>query len=94
MYKLKGVYEIMEIKKILNLLANQYVKSFKRFESIYSPMLDFKKQVKEFNKGYLKLISAVLNSGDPDQIRANLHSSLVYIHATENDQTKLNEELY
>ena len=84
----------MEIKKVLNLLTNQYFKSFKRFENIYSYMSYFKSQVKEFNNGFLKLISAVLNSGDVNEIRISLHSSLLYIHATTNEKNKLNEELY
>ena len=84
----------MEIKKVLNLLTNQYFKSFKRFENIYSYMSDFSKQVKEFNNGFLKLISAVLSGGDVNEIRVNLHSSLLYIHATNNEQCKLDEELY
>ena len=83
----------MEKKEILNLLNNQYFKSFKRFKNIYSYMSDFSAQVKKFNNGYLKLISAVL-SGDVNKIRVSLHSSLVYIHATDNEQCKLNEELY
>ena len=68
----------MEIKKILNLLTNQYFKSFKRFENAYSFMSDFNKQVKDFNSGYLKLIGAVLN-GDANEIHVVLYSSLFYI---------------
>ena len=82
----------MEIKKVLNLLSNQYSKSFKRFENIYSFMSDFSKQVKDFNKGYLKLISAVL-SGDANEIRASLYGSMFYINATLNEKEKLDFEL-
>ena len=82
----------MEIKKVLNLLTNQYFKSFKRFENAYSSMSDFNKQVKDFNSRYLKLISAVL-SGDANEIRISLYSSLLYIHATLNEKSKLDLEL-
>ena len=80
----------MEIKKVLNLLANQYSKSFKRFENSYR----FNEKVKEFNEGYLKLTSAVLNSGNADKIRASLHNSLIYAWATNSEQATLDEELY
>ena len=83
----------MEIKKVLNLLANQYYKSFKRFEKVYSLMSDFSKQVKSFNSGYLKLISAVLND-DVSEIRISLHKSLVYIYATLSEKDKLDLELW
>ena len=82
----------MELKRALNLLNNQYFKSFKRYEKSYYYMSDFDERVKEFNEGYLKLVSAVL-SGDPDQIRANLFHSLFYIRATINEQDKLDFEL-
>ena len=85
---------ISELKKALNLLANQYFKSFKRFESARSFVSDFDEQVKEFNEGYLKLISAVLNSGDPDKIYANLHNSLMYTWASSSEQAKLGGEIY
>ena len=83
----------MEIKKILNLLNNQYFKSLKRFQSVYKKINLYNKGLKTFNEGYLKLIGAVL-SGDVNEIRVSLHSSLVYIHATNNEQCKLNLELY
>ena len=92
MYKIKGVYKIMEIKKVLNLLSNQYAKSFKRFENDFSFMSNFSEQVKDFNKGYLNLISAVL-SGDVEQIRVSLYGSMFYINATLNEQKKLKFEL-
>ena len=82
----------MEIKKVLNLLTNQYFKSFKRFENSYSFMPDFSERVKDFNKRYLKLIGAVL-SGDANEIRVALYGSLLYIHATINEQYKLKLEL-
>ena len=82
----------MEIKKVLNLLTNQYFKSFKRFENTYSFMSDFSKQVKRFNSGYLNLISAVL-SGDVNEIRVSLYSSMFYICATVNEKDKLDFEL-
>ena len=84
----------MEIKKVLNLLTNQYYKSFKRFEKYYSFSSNFNEKVKRFNEGYLKLTSAVLNSSSADKIRANLHNSLVYAWATDNERVKLDEELY
>ena len=80
-------------KEVLQLLNSQYFKSFKRFEKVYSLMSDFSKQVKSFNSGYLKLISAVLN-GDVSEIRISLHKSLVYIHATLNEKDKLDSELW
>ena len=79
-------------KKILNLLTNQYFKSFKRFESAYSFMSDFNKQVKDFNNNYLKLIGAVLN-GDANDIRVVLYGSWLYIYATLNEKEKLDLEL-
>ena len=82
----------METKKVLNLLTNQYFKSFKRFENAYSFMSDFSKKVKDFNNRYLKLIGAVL-SGDANEIRVALYGSLLYIHATINEQYKLKLEL-
>ena len=45
----------LELKKAVNLLANQYFKSFKRFESARSFVSDFDEQVKAFTEGYLKL---------------------------------------
>ena len=80
-------------KEVLQLLNSQYFKSFKRFEKVYSLMSDFSKQVKSFNSGYLKLISAVLN-GDVSDIRISLHKSLVYIYATLNEKDKLDLELW
>ena len=82
----------MEKKEILQKLNNQYFKSFKRFENTYSFMSNFSKRVKDFNSGYLKLISAVL-SGDVNEIRVSLYSSLLYIHATLNEKEKLDLEL-
>ena len=58
-------------KKDLQILINQYFKSFKRFENMYSRMSDFDEQVKKFNNDFLKVISAVL-SGDNDQIYKSL----------------------
>ena len=70
----------MDIKKVLKLLANQYSKSFKRFEKAYSFMSksDFDAKVKEFNSSCLNVISAVL-SGDTGQIRRNLLGSSLYV---------------
>ena len=82
----------MDKKEVLKKLNSQYFKSFKRFENVYSFMPDFSKQVKSFNSGYLKLISAVL-SGDANEIRVSLYSSLVYIHATINEKEKLDLEI-
>ena len=84
----------LELKKAVNLLANQYFKSFKRFESARSFVSDFDEKVKKFNQGYLKLVSAVLNSGDPAKIYASLHESLMYTWASENERGKLSEEIY
>ena len=84
---------ISELKKALNLLANQYFKSFKRFESARSYMSNFNEQVEKFNQGYLNLTSAVLN-GNTDEIYASLHESLMYTWANNSEQVKLNEELY
>ena len=93
MYKLKGVYEIMKIKKILNLLTNQYFKSLKRFENVYKKINLYSKGFKDFNESYLKLIGAVL-SGDTNDIRVSLYGSLFYIYATINEQDKLQSELF
>ena len=82
----------MELKKVLNLLNNQYFKSFKRFENGHSFTSDFSEKVKDFNSGYLKLISAVL-SGDTNEIYASLRGSWLYICASINEQDKLNFEL-
>ena len=90
--QIKRGIKIMETKKILNLLNNQYFKSLKHFENVYSFMSDFNKQLKGFNSGYLKLISAVL-SGDTNDIRVSLYSSLLYIHATLDEKEKLDLEL-
>ena len=83
----------LELKKAVNLLANQYFKSFKRFESARSYMSNFNEQVEKFNQEYLNLISAVLNA-DTDKIYANLHESLMYVWASSSEQSKLGEELY
>ena len=82
----------MEIKKVLNLLSNQYAKSFKRFENDYSFMSNFSEQVKDFNNDFLRIISAVL-SGDANEIRASLFGSMFYVNATLNEQKKLDFEL-
>ena len=82
----------MEIKKVLNLLTNQYCKSFKRFQNACSFMPDFNEKVKEFNEDYLKLTSAVL-VGDVEQIYANLAGNRIYVWATYNEQNKLRLEL-
>ena len=82
----------METKKFLNLLNNQYFKSLKRFESIYKKTNFYNKEIKTFNKGYLKLISTVL-SGDANEIRVSLYGSLFYIHATLSEKDKLESEL-
>ena len=84
----------MEIKKVLNLLTNQYFKSFKRFENAYGFMRNFNEQVKDFNNNFSKLISTVLN-GDVNEIRAALYGcgSWLYIYATRNEKDKLELEL-
>ena len=75
-----------KIKKVLNLLTNQYFKSFKRFQKAYC--FDVKKHTNEFNAGYLNLISAVLN-GDKSEIRAALNSSWFFLYATRNEKDNL-----
>ena len=85
--------KILELKKTLNLLTNQYFKSFKRFEKAYSSVSDFNILVKGFNSDFLNLLSVVLSSGGSDDIRANLHESLVYAWATITEKDKLNLEL-
>ena len=82
----------MEIKKVLNLLNNQYFKSLKRFESAYSFMSDFNEQVKDFNNNFSRLIGVVLN-GDANEIRVALHASCLYIYATINEKDKLDLEI-
>ena len=62
MYKqIRGV-KIMEIKKVLQKLNNQYFKSLKRFEKAYR-LNDtyYAEKLKEFNNDYLKIVSAVIN---------------------------------
>ena len=78
----------MEIKKILQKLNNQYFKSLKRFEKVYKKINLYSNGIKTFNEGYLKAISAVL-SGDANDIRVSLCSSLVYIYATINEKDEL-----
>ena len=92
MYKLKRG-EIMETKKVLQLLNNQYFKSLKRFEKVYNKINLYSKGIKTFNEGYLKLISAVL-SGDVNDIRASLYGNLFYVYATLNEKDKLQSELF
>ena len=82
----------MELKKVLNLLNNQYFKSFKRFENMYSHVSDFSEQVKKFNNDFLRIISAVL-TGDNDQIYRSLKGNWVYTCATINEKDTLNLEL-
>ena len=79
-------------KQKLQILINQYFKSFKRYEGTYSRMSNFDEKVKEFNNDFLNLISAVL-SGDVRQIYKSLRGNLIYIHATINEQDKLDLEL-
>ena len=62
MYKINRGVKIMELKEVLNLLNNQYFKSLKRFEKMYSlSETFFKVELKKFNNDYLKLVSAVIN---------------------------------
>ena len=82
----------MDLKKVLNLLTNQYFKSLKRFEDVYKKINLYSEELKVFNEGYLKLIGAVL-SGDINDIRAALHGSWFYICATFNEKERLNLEL-
>ena len=56
MYKIKGAYKIMEIKKALNLLTNQYFKSLKHLEHDYEKTSLYSERLKDFNEGYLKLM--------------------------------------
>ena len=81
-------------KKILNLLNNQYFKSFKRFENTYPFASSFKERAKEFNSDYLNLVAAVL-SGDANQIYEvlTIKRNWLYVYATYNEQEKLNFEL-
>ena len=83
----------MEIKKVLNLLTNQYFKSLKRFENVYKKINLYNKELKTFNEGYLKLIGAVL-SGDANEIRVSLYGNLFFIYATLNEQDKIQSELF
>ena len=78
----------MEKKEVLKKLNNQYFKSLKRFEKIYSALPGFKAELKKFNKGYLKVISAVL-TGDADKIRVSLYHNFFYICATDNEKDEL-----
>ena len=78
----------MEIKKILQKINNQYFKSLKRFEKVYKKINLYNKEIKTFNKGYLKLISAVL-SGDSKKIRVSLYATLFYLYSTTNEQSEL-----
>ena len=87
----KGV-KIMEIKEVLQKLNNQYFKSLKRFENVYKKINLYSKELKKFNEDYLKLIGAVL-SGDTNEIRVILNSSLFFIYATPNEKEKIELEL-
>ena len=82
----------MDIKKALNLLNNQYFKSFKRFENVYKNIRLYSKGLKDFNEGFLKITGAVL-TGDVNDIRAALYGSLFYIYATLSEKDKLQLEL-
>ena len=92
MYKIKRGVKIMEIKKFLRILNNQYFKSLKRFKKTCSNMEGFKQKVRDFNNRFLNLLSAVLK-GDVSQIHINLYRSLVYIWATSNEKKKIDLEL-
>ena len=60
--QIKRGVQIMETKKILQKLNNQYFKSLKRFKKMCNfGGRYYKKEVKEFNSDYLKIISAVIN---------------------------------
>ena len=77
----------METKKVLNLLTNQYFKSFKRFEKQFSFSKSFLKvKIERFNNDYLKIISAVLNN---ETCALDLTNNLVYIHATINEKNEI-----
>ena len=82
----------MEIKKVLNLLTNQYFKSLKRFEIVYKKINFYKQGLKTFNEDYLKVISAAL-SGDTNDMRVSLYGSLFYIYATISEKEKIDFEL-
>ena len=86
MYKLKRGVKIMEIKKILQKLNNQYFKSLKRFEHVYFYMSNFDEQVKKFNDNFLNLMSAVINNKTDN---LDLNANLVYIYATTNEKNEL-----
>ena len=77
----------MEIKKVLNLLNNQYFKSLKRFEKMYNlNKTFFKVELKEINNDYLKLVSAVINR---DAYGLDLNTNWVYTCATINEKNEL-----
>ena len=84
--QIKRGVKIMEIKRVLNLLNNQYCKSLKRYEKQYGFMSDFNEQIKEFNNDYLKIVSAVL-SGKATLL--DLNANWVYTVATFDEKEKL-----
>ena len=77
----------MEIKKVLNLLNNQYFKSLKRFEKAYR-LNDtyYAEKLKDFNSDYLKIISAVINH---DTYGLDLSTKWLYIYATINEKNEI-----
>ena len=78
----------MEKKEVLQKLNNQYFKSLKHFEKIYSVLPGFKAELKKFNSGYLKIISAVL-SGDAYKIHVSLYHNFFYNCTATNEKNEL-----
>ena len=82
----------MVIKKALELLTNQYIKSFIRFENEYSSMSDYDEKVEKFQSQYHKLRDALLNY-KVNEISETLFNSWIYAEATVDEQKKLISEL-
>ena len=86
MYKLKG-RKIMETKKVLQKLNNQYFKSLKRFKKMCKfGERCYEQELKEFNSDYLKIISAVINN---DTYGLDLSNKWIYACATINEKNEL-----
>ena len=77
----------MDNKNILIKLNSQYFKSLKRFEKMFR-LNDtyYAEKLKEFNDGYLKIISAVINH---DACGLDLSTKWIYTCATINEKDDL-----
>ena len=85
--QIKQGVKIMEIKKVLQKLNNQYFKSLKHFKKIYKNYGSlFKKRLKIFNTHFLEIISAIINN-KTDTL--NLYSNWVFLYLDDNERDEL-----